>query len=67
MKKINFLFVAVLLLAIALCGQTTFAQKTAKSEAAEAENFMRVELEQCASSTLHRIAETVHFANFESI
>lgn len=46
MKIFNykFWFGAVLLLMIVLFGQTIFAQKTVKSEVAEADNFMRVEL-----------------------
>ena len=46
MKIFNhkFWFGAVLLVTIALFGQAVFAQKTAKSEVAEADSFLRVEL-----------------------
>ncbi len=44
MKKQKIWFGAILLVAFALCGQTLFAQKTAKSEVVKAEDFARVEL-----------------------
>ena len=44
MKKLKLWFGAILLLAVALCGQTIFAQKTAKSEIVKADDFVRVEL-----------------------
>ncbi len=44
MKKLKLWFGAILLLAVALCGQTISAQKTAKSEIVKADDFVRVEL-----------------------